>query len=168
MADLDDISGRHVFLEAVLYPYRSLPRRGFVLLMAGLAALSLLCGAICITVGAWPIFGFFGLDVALVYVAFRASYRSARQHERVRLDEASLTVEHVSVKGARQHWRFEPFWIRVIYAEKDQSNSLALASHGKTLVVGRFLAPGERKTLARQLTGALARWRAFIAHSPTQ
>jgi uncharacterized membrane protein len=139
-----------------------------VLLMVGLATLSILCGVICITVGAWPIFGFFGLDVALVYIAFRVSYRSARQHERVRLDETSLTVEHVSVQGARRHWRFEPYWIRVIYAEKDESNSLALASHGKTLVVGRFLAPGERRTLARQLRSALARWRTFVAHSPTQ
>jgi uncharacterized membrane protein len=168
VAEIGQTHERRVFLETVLYPYRSLSRRGFVVLMAGLASLSLLCGVICITVGAWPIFGFFGLDVALVYVAFRASYRSARQHEHVRLDEESLSVERVSAKGARQSWRFEPFWIRVIFEEKDESNSLALASHGRTLLLGRFLAPGERRTLADQLTGALARWRAFVSHFPAQ
>jgi uncharacterized membrane protein len=166
--EIEESSDRHVFLETVLHPYRSLPRRGFVMLMAGLALLSLVCGVICITVRAWPIFGFFGLDVALVYVAFRASYRSARQHECLRLTERSLTVEHVSVRGARQRWRFEPFWIRVIFEEKDETNSLVLASHGRRVVLGRFLAPGERKSLADQLTGALARWRAFVSHSPAQ
>lgn len=167
-AETEQIGGRHVFLETVLHPYRSLPRRGFILLMAGLAALSVLCGVICIAVGAWPIFGFFGLDVALVYVAFRASYRSARQHERVRLTEESLTVEQVSAKGARRRWRFEPFWIRVVFEESDETNSLALTSHGRTLVVGRFLAPAERRTLAGQIRSALAKWRAFVLNLPAQ
>ncbi len=168
MAEIEESSDRHVFLEMVLHPYRSLPRRGFVLLMAGLAALSIVCGVICVTVGAWPIFGFFGLDVALVYVAFRASYRSARQHEHLRLTERSLTVEQVAVNGERQRWRFEPYWIRVIFEEKDETNSLELASHGRRLILGRFLAPSVRKTLAGQLTGALTRWRAFASHFPAQ
>ena len=63
-AALEQTGERHVFLEAVLYPYRSLSRRGFVMLMAALAGASLAAGVTCIAVGAWPIFGFFGLDVA--------------------------------------------------------------------------------------------------------
>ena len=168
MAETEESADRHVFLETVLHPYRSLPRRGFILLMAGLAVLSIVCGVICVTVGAWPIFGFFGLDVALVYVAFRASYRSARQHEHLRLTERSLTVEQVAVNGERRRWRFEPYWIRLIFEEKDETSSLTLASHGRRLVLGRFLAPGERKSLANQLAGALARWRAFVSHFPAQ
>jgi uncharacterized membrane protein len=154
---------RHVFLEAVLHPYRSLPPRAFIILMVGLASLSLVAGTICILVGAWPVFGFFGLDVALVYVAFRISYRSARQHERVRLTDESLTVERVSVRGVRLRWRFEPYWLRVLFKEDEDTNSLAVASHGRTLVLGRFLAPNERRDFARQLARALERWRAFIS-----
>ena len=169
MAEIEQQNGeRHVFLEAVLYPYRSLSRRGFVTLMAALGGASLAAGVTCITVGAWPIFGFFGLDVALVYVAFRASYRSARQHEHLRLTERSLTVERVSARGARRRWRFEPYWIRVIFEERDETNSLTLASHGRTLAVGQFLAPGARRDLAAQLQGALGRWRAFVSNFPAQ
>ena len=32
--------------------------------------------------GAWPVFGFFGLDVLLVYWAFRLNYRRARPTSR--------------------------------------------------------------------------------------
>jgi uncharacterized membrane protein len=168
LAESEQHGERHVFLEAVLYPYRSLSRRGFVTLMAALVAASVVVGVTCIMVGAWPIFGFFGLDVALVYLAFRASYHSARQHEHLRLTAASLTVEHVSARGARRSWRFEPYWLRVIFTETDETNSLALASHGRTLMLGRFLAPGERRDLAAQLKGALARWRAFVSRFPAQ
>jgi len=152
-----------LFLDALLQPHRSLPPRGFAVIMAVLAALSLVAGVTCVLVGAWPVFGFFGLDVALVYLAFRASYRSARRSERVRLTERSLTVEQVSVRGERLHWRFEPYWIRVVFEEKGDANSLSLASHGRALPVGSFLAPDTRRRFAASLSAALDRWRAFVA-----
>ena len=152
-----------VFLDVVLHPYRSLPPQGFFAIMAVLAGASLLAGTISIAIGAWPIFGFFGLDVALVYVAFRVSYRRARQHEAVRLTERALTVEQVSVKGECRHWQFEPFWLRVHLDGTAERNSLTLASHGRSLVLGSFLAPAERHQFAAALTAALTRWRAFVA-----
>jgi uncharacterized membrane protein len=112
--------------------------------------------------GAWPVVGFFGLDVALVYLAFRASYRSARQCERVVLTEQDLTVERISVRGERRDWRFEPTWLRVVLEETDEDrNALHLTSHGRSLAVGSFLGPDERRSLADVLKDALARWRAF-------
>jgi uncharacterized membrane protein len=168
MADAQTMSGR-VFFDAVLHPYRSLPPRAFFLMMAGLATLSLLAGTICILVGAWPIFGFFGLDVALVYVAFRLNYRSARQHEAVRLTEQQLTVERVSAKGETKSWRFEPAWLRVRFDnDAEEEGALTLASHGKSLAIGSFLALDERRSIAAQLRRALADWRAFMSRFPAQ
>ncbi len=153
-----------VFLETVLRPYRSLPPYGFFLVMAVLGMASLVAGTTCILVGAWPVFGFFGVDVALVYVAFRVSYRSARLSESVRLTERSLTIERVSSRGERRHWQFEPYWLRVVLEERgDETGTLTLASHGRAVVIGSFLAPAERRNFAMLLQGALARWRAFIA-----
>ncbi len=151
-----------VFLDTVLHPYRSLAPRGFAILMAALAVVSVIAGTTCILVGAWPIFGFFGLDVLLVYVAFRANYRSARQHEAVRLTEKSLTVERVSVRGERRQWRFEPTWLRIAFDDEAERSPLTLSSHGRSLVVGSFLAPDERKSFAGQLRRAIAAWRAFM------
>jgi uncharacterized membrane protein len=167
MADIDPPAERHVFLDSVLNPYRSLPPRAFVAIMAVLAALSVVAGITCVLVGAWPIFGFFGLDVLLVYIALRASYRSARQHERVRLTERHLTVDRVSVRGERRRWQFEPSWLRVSVDPTDETSALTLASHGRSIVVGSFLAPSERSSFAVALKDALRRWRAFRSGAPT-
>ncbi len=114
--------------------------------------------------GAWPVTPFFGLDVGLVYLAFRLSYRSARQREHLRLTDEALTLERVDVYGARQRWRFQPFWLRVIFEERDaDSNHLSLASHGMSVTVGSFLGPGERRKVAFSLKDALARWRKRVA-----
>jgi uncharacterized membrane protein len=151
-----------VFFDAVLYPHRSLPPRGFLVLMLMLGGASFAAGMSFVLIGAWPIVGYFGLDVLLVYLAFRASYRSARMHEWVRLTEDSLTVERVDVRGERRRWQFQPYWLRIVLEEHDQTNRLILSSHGRHLVVGGFLAPAERKTLAGALKDALHRWRHHI------
>ena len=153
-----------VFYDARLSPYRSLPPRGFALVMLVLGAASFIMSVGCVLIGAWPIIGFFGLDVALVYVAFRASYRSARKTEHLRLTQDEMTVERIGVRGDRRSWRFEPFWLRLVFEEPDEdSNRLYLASHGKTLSIGGFLAPTERKKLYHDLKHALGRWRASLS-----
>ncbi|HEV3175402.1 MAG TPA: DUF2244 domain-containing protein [Stellaceae bacterium] len=151
-----------VFFDAVLYPHRSLPPQGFMLLMLVLSVVSFAAGVSFVLLGAWPILGYFGLDVLLVYLAFRASYRSARMHEWVRLTEDTLTVERVGQRGERRRWQFQPFWLRVVLEERNETNRLVLTSHGRELVVGGFLAPAERRNLAVALKEALNRWRHHI------
>jgi uncharacterized membrane protein len=152
-----------VFFERVLLPYRSLPPRGFNVLMLVLAAISIAAGTLFVSLGAWPVCGFFGLDVGLVYLAFRLSYRSARQRETLRLSDDQLTVERVGIRGERRMWRFQAFWVRVIYEERpDDSNRLALASHGRSLPIGTFLPAPVRCEVATTLRDALARWRAAL------
>lgn len=152
-----------VVFERVLLPHRSLAPRAFQLLMLLLGLLSLGASIVFLFVGAWPVCGFFGLDVGLLYLAFRVSYRSARQHERLCLADDQFTVERVSIRGERRMWRFQPFWLRVVLEERlDESNRLSVASHGRTLVIGDFLPPSSRRELAASLRGALARWRAAL------
>src|ERR1700759_2234242 len=92
--------------ERVLLPHRSLPPRGFHLMMLLLGCLSAAVGIGFVSIGAWPVTGFFGLDVALVYVAFRISYRRARLREILRLAGDAFTVERIGVYGNRRVWRF--------------------------------------------------------------
>jgi uncharacterized membrane protein len=154
---------RRVFFERVLLPYRSLPPRGFNILMLVLAAISIAAGTLFVSLGAWPVCGFFGLDVGLVYLAFRLSYRSARQRETLLLADDRLTVERVGIRGDRQVWNFQPFWVRVVYEERpDDSNRLALASHGESVPIGTFLPAPVRREVAATLRAALARWRAAL------
>ena len=153
-----------VFFDARLQPYRSLPPRGFGAVMAVLAGASFVMSVGCVMLGAWPVTGFFGLDVALVYFAFRVSYRSARKIEHVRLTAADLTVERVGVRGDRHHWRFEPVWTRLVFEELDEDeNRLSVTSHGRRLSLGAFLSPAQRRQLYCELADALARWRRALS-----
>lgn len=146
--------------ERVLLPHRSLPPRGFHLMMLILGLISLAVGIGFVSIGAWPVTGFFGLDVALVYIAFRLNYRSARQSETIRLAGDVFTVEQVSVRGERRMWRFQPFWLRVILDERgDEWNRLFVASHGRSLVIGDIATPADRRELAASIREALKRWR---------
>jgi uncharacterized membrane protein len=152
-----------VFLDVVLRPHRSLPIRGFNVMMAVFGAVSFVYGlAFLVLLHAWPVFCFFGLDVFLVWLAFRLNYRSARQSERVRLVEDSLTVDRTSVRGERASWRFQPYWLRVRFEEKDEhTNRLVITSHGRSLTLASFLGPDQRRDFAARLDDALARWRAY-------
>ena len=148
------------FFDRLLLPHRSLPPLGFRLLMAVLAAVSVAVGIAFVSIGAWPVCGFFGLDVALIYLAFRLNYRSARRSERLRLAGDAFTVERVSARGEHRLWRFQAFWLRVILEERhDSTNRLLVASHGSSLVIADFLSPPLRRELAATLTEVLARWR---------
>ena len=87
--------------------------------MLGLGLISLAVGIGFVSIGAWPVTGFFGLDVALVYIAFRITYRRARRREILRLAGDAFTVERISAHGNRRVWQFQPFWLRVVLEERD-------------------------------------------------
>ncbi|HTV89995.1 MAG TPA: DUF2244 domain-containing protein [Stellaceae bacterium] len=156
-------AGNGPVFERVLLPHRSLPPRGFHVLMLLLGMLSLAVGIVFVSLGCWPVIGFFGLDVLGLYIAFRLSYRSARQREILRLADDDFTVERIDVYGRRRKWWFRPFWLRVVLEEKpDESNRLFLTSHGRQFAIGDFLGAPMRRELAEALRAALSRWRAAL------
>jgi uncharacterized membrane protein len=153
-------AAKHVLFDAVLTPHRSLSPGGFWLLMALVSGVSFVSGMYFVLKGAWPVTGYFGLDVLLIYLAFKASYRSARLHETVRLTEDALVVERVSPSGRRASWTFQPYWLRVEMDDPpEHASQLTLTSHGRSLVIGAFLSPAERSELAAALRNALERSR---------
>lgn len=153
--------GRTYLFDAILQPHTSLSPHGFMLLMVAVVAVSFVAGMAFLLMGAWPVFGFFGLDVALVYLAFKANYRWARMYETLRLTRDALLVERISPSGKVQRWRFQPYWLRVDVEDADSHDSrLVLSSHGRRLRIGAFLTPDERIELARALRDALAAARA--------
>ena len=84
------------FFQALLTPHRSLGPTGFAVLMGALLFGWLVTGAIFLSHGAWPVFGFFGLDVLLVYVCFKLNYRAARAREEVSVSRTSLDIRKIA------------------------------------------------------------------------
>lgn len=144
---------------AELRPHRSLAPRGFLILMLVVGAVNFTAGIAFWIAGAWPVFGFCGLEVLLVWLAFRASYRQAHAREFIRLDQDMLTVCRRDAKGGERIWRLQPYWLRIECDAEDEQARLRLWSHGRALSVGEFLTPDERRSLAEALRDALWRWR---------
>jgi len=154
--DNDAFAEPEIF-SAVITPHRSLTPRGFLILMLCLGALSFVSGVIFVSIGAWPVFGFFGLDVLLVYWAFRANFRAARAYEEVKVTASELTVRKVSHRGSVREWTLNPVWVRLDRIVHDEFGieRLFLVSHGRRLSIGGFLGPDEKASLARALSDAL-------------
>ncbi len=146
--------------EACLRPHRSLGRRGFVILMGAVAAVSLLASMRFWIIGAWPVSAFFVLDVALLWGAFKLNNHAARRFEAVELREDELVVRQVDPRGRERATRFQPYWVRVERPDPELLHSqLVLRSHGRSLAVGSFLPMEERIAFADALGEALRRFR---------
>lgn len=150
---------------AKLTPHRSLGRSGFVLLMVLVSAICFVAGTLFYAIGAWPVIGFFGLDVLLIYVAFKLNYRSGRSYEQVVLTVDELQVHQVTPKGQVTSHSFNPFWVRLLIDRSEDEGviSLKLTSHGKDLQIGSFLNPGDRESFADALREALRSARTVTA-----
>ena len=159
MIDCSD-SPRRLLFRAHLTPHRSLSPRAFRRIMIAVTLFSLTVSTITFFAGAWPIFGFMGLDVVLVYVALKLSYRSGRVSETLELDERMLTVERTDPRGGSRSWRLQPAWLKVELAEPILPQTpVVLRTHGQALPIAVFLHPKQRREIAADLRGALARWR---------
>ena len=160
---VDNTSGSEQSLEppifsAVLTPHRSLSPAGFLIFMAVLGGISFVTGMVFLLAGAWPVFGFFGLDVLLVYWAFRLNYRSAQAYEQVTVTPSELTIRKVNHYGSVREWTLNPVWVRLHrdVHEEFGLQGLFLESQGRRLFIAGFLPPQEKESFAAALSGALA------------
>lgn len=148
-------------LHVRLTSHRSLDRRGRARLLTLFALAS---GAVSLPfflMGAWPVAGFFGLDVALLAWALRVSARTARAYEEVKVTPIELSLAQIDDAGARRDWRFNPFWSRLDRREDEEFGLLHLvvAHRGQSVEIARVLGPGEKADFADALAAALAQAR---------
>jgi uncharacterized membrane protein len=144
--------------SATLRPHQSLPRAGFRAVMLVFGLLSLVSGLISVSLGFWPIAGFFGLDVLALYLALRASLGRGRGFEEILATRVEVMLARVTHRGERREWRFNPLWTRLQRHEDDEFGllDLALVSRGRRVAVARDVSPGERERVAEGLGRALA------------
>jgi uncharacterized membrane protein len=145
-----------VHFATSLSPHRSLSPEGFKWLIRGAVMANLVIGLPMYLLGAWPVMGFMGLDVFLLWYLFKRSYLDARRSETLVLTDRELIVDRKSPDGEREEHRLDAYWLRVDLQDNER---LVLTSRGNRVVIGRFLSPGERVHVADQLKAALAAMR---------
>jgi len=143
--------------SATITPHRSLNRVGFWILIGGYGVISFVAGMFFFWMGAWPVFGFFGLDVLLLYWAFRLNYRYAAAFEEIKVTPAALTVRKVNHRGIAREWTLNPLWVRLEKAVHEEFGieRLFLVWRGRELTIGGFLSPSEKASFAKALGDAL-------------
>jgi uncharacterized membrane protein len=156
-----------ILLAVHLEPHRSLTRRGFYVLMMVFSGGSLIWSLPFILLGAWPVAGFMGVDVALFYWAFRANFRAAHAYEDIKVTPFDLVITKVSPRGERAEWRFNPTFVRLERQEHPEfgTERLALVSSGRRVEIGGFLGPQEKASLAKRLSRALIEARQGLRYS---
>jgi uncharacterized membrane protein len=142
-------------MNARMTPNRSLSRRAFGWLFACFAIVNALVAAVFVAQGAYPVAGFLALDVALFAGAFAVNYRAGDVAELVQVSRASVHVAHLPRRGPAAHWVVNPIWLRV----RPHPKAVDLAAGDRTVRVGAFLSPPERRTFAAALEEALRRAR---------
>lgn len=150
-----------IWFEEILFPRRSLEPNGFRVLMGAIFILSLIIGIMFYSLGAWPVSGFFGLDVLLIYWAFKVHYEQGKAAEIIRLSDDKLTIIRIDHKGKREDWQFNPYWVNVSMAcppnvPKNIGETFIQArSHGKGTFFGTFLTQEKREELMHSLKQAI-------------
>ena len=144
--------------SAVLTPNRSLSPTGFLIFMLVLGGISFGAGLYFLNVGAWPVLAFFGLDVLLMYWAFRFNFRAARAYEVVTVTPSELTVRKVTHQGRVRQWTANPLWVRLDRDEHAEFGieRLFLVARGRRLSIANCLGAQEKASFAHALSGALA------------
>ena len=143
--------------SARIRPHRSLTRGQFHVLLGAVGAGGVVTSVPFWLMGAWPVAGFMGLDVLAVYLAFRASFRSARAYEDVTLTVLELSIAKVSPRGRRAEWRFNPSWVRLRRDRHEEYGTLRIdvLSRGQALEVASFLGPEQKGLFYDRLLRAL-------------
>ena len=135
-------SNSKTFRETLtIWPHRSLSPRGFLVVMGSLGLLAFCIGLGFFLLGAWPVIGFLGLELLVVWGAFKLNYRAARRRQHVTATAAKLKIENVSPQGRRDTTELPTAWVRVELTPRDEPEShsrqrrkVLVRSHGRTAV----------------------------------
>jgi uncharacterized membrane protein len=141
-----------------LWPYRSLPKRGFVgfigvtALMITLPLLAILGSPVL-----WGLLPFFVIAIGGMYWALDRNYRDGDILEALTFDGARLHLTRQGPHGKRQTWEANPHWVRVDLHAKGGPvpEYITLSGGPREVELGAFLSEEERVTLARELRQAL-------------
>jgi len=163
-----DLHAQPELFSALLTPHRSLNRTGFLVVMALVSVVSFAAGLAFLLMGAWPVLGFFGLDVLAIYWAFRINFRRAKASEEIRVTPSELFVRRISHRGQVMEFVLNPLWVQLDRRTHPEYGveKLYLVSKGRRVAIGSFLSPDEKASFANALMAALQAARRGPTYNP--
>lgn len=150
-----------ILFEAVSTPPAGLSPRGMRWLCALASVAAGVPALLFALLGAWPVLGFLGVEVAMVLGLVALHRRRSRaQVEHVMLIHGKLVIRRNDGRGGLDGVELDAYWTRLTLEEPPEGGAVLLASaRGRSVEIGRFLAPAEKRALADALDAALRRYR---------
>ncbi|MEZ5779314.1 MAG: DUF2244 domain-containing protein [Paracoccaceae bacterium] len=145
--------------ELHLWPYRSLPREGFVIFIASTCImLSLPLAGVLGTAILWGLLPFMVAAVAGIWWALARSYRDGALTESLQLWPDRIELIRRAPDRAAQSWRANPYWVEVhVHAQGGPvPHYLTLKGGDREVELGAFLTEQERLALADELRALIA------------
>ena len=151
-----------------LKPHRSLSRQGLNRLLTLLSLFGIVVSVPFYLMGAWPVVGFFGLDVLVLFIAFSANMRAARAYEQVDVTHVELSLQKVTARGQSRTWRFNPSWTRIETETHEEfgTQKIAIVQGRQSVEVGSFLGADGKDDFARSFKRALGEARRGRIYNP--
>ncbi|MCU0832797.1 MAG: DUF2244 domain-containing protein [Rhizobiaceae bacterium] len=146
--------------EACLVPHRSMSNRGALCLVAFISILWGVMSLSFVSMGAWPVLAFFGLDIVLLAWLVWLNLRDARRREEVSVSRTALEIRRFAPNGfKREQHRFNPLGTR-LHVERHEEfgvTKLTLHNRDRVISIGDFLDPDSKESFAKAFGAALAR-----------
>ncbi len=145
-----------IYLDAVLEPPRSLSAKGFSRVMLFVGSASFIFGLGFILVGAYPVAGFLGAEVLLLWLLFRRSFKKQKARTFVTVSSSTIDLRRIDAQGRERLGQLPTRFTKVALDEKARgANTLKLIAPGHTYAIGEHLTEKERRTLYNRIDDAL-------------
>ena len=148
------------YLDIKIYRNQSLTTRGLYILMFFVPIPASYIGISFYVLGAWPVLGFMGFELLLIYIAFKILFYKNKFYEHIILDSEKLNILFKKKNKIIKKIELEPTWVQVkiekIYENED---TLIVSSHGKKIILANYLIPEERLKLAGKIKSGLREWK---------
>jgi len=157
--NLPDRATEGPLAELHLWPYRSLPNRGFVIFIAITATLFAL--PLLQVLGSpvlWGVLPFVLTALAALWWGLRRNHADGTILEQLQVWPDRVTLTRDGPKRAHHFWESDPYWVRVtLYPTGGPvENYLTLKGAGREVEIGAFLSEEERVALRQELQTALS------------
>nr|WP_260518388.1 DUF2244 domain-containing protein [Aliiroseovarius sp. M344] len=146
--------------ELHLWPFRSLPRRGFVWVMGmGFALMLIPLLALLGSATLWWLLPFALGAMGALWFFIEKSYKDGEILEELLIWSDRMTLTRHGPRGALREWEANPYWVTVHLHKKGGPvpNYVTLKGDGREVEIGAFLSEKERPELFEELSAALLR-----------
>ena len=148
----------------VIWPYRSLSPKGAKIVMLVVGGMMLSMGLVFFLIGAWPVIGFMGLELLVLWLAFKLNFKAARRQEKILADKKRFRIERTSPDGDVNVDELPAGWLKAKLdpTEPPKENErhqqkIIVSTHGQSAEIGSFLHPAEKKALLPEINKMIDR-----------